>query len=172
MSRRSLIRPVCWNKKADSEMNVLPVVFICISYFAIGWISTTDILRLCRGAETPVLQFQCYCDSCGAVIPMVEQIPYYSYLRRGGRCRYCGAKIPLSTLLLEFVVFLPMIVLSALVSFRPVGVLLSFLYYELLKLGFLIVKGRRESRFFSQFLQSIGMNLFCFALIAFMTLFV
>lgn len=153
-------------------MNTLPVIFICISYFSIGWISTTDILRLCRGAAVPVLEFRCYCDSCGAVIPMKEQIPYYSYLRGKGRCRYCGAKIPVSTLLLEFVVFLPMILISALFSFGPPGVLLSFLYYELLKWGFLLVKGRREDRFIRQYLASLGMNLFCFALIAFMSLLV
>ena len=153
-------------------MNVLPVIFICVSYFAIGWISTTDILRLCRGSKTPVLRFQCYCDSCGSVIPMYEQIPYYSYLRRHGRCRYCGARIPVSTLLLEFVVFLPMIIVSTLLSFRVSGVLFSFFYYELLKLGFLIVKGRRTSCFLSQYLQSLGLNLFCFALIALMTVFV
>lgn len=154
----------------SAALNVLPVVFICVSYFAIGWISTTDILRLCRGCETPVLHFRCYCDSCGAVIPMYEQIPYYSYLCRHGRCRHCGAKIPVSTLLLEFVVFLPMIGVSALFAFRPAGVLFSFLYYELLKLGFLAVKGRRESRFVSQYFASLGMNLFCFAMIAFMSL--
>ncbi len=153
-------------------MNTLPVIFICISYFAIGWISTTDILRLCRGASVPVLAFQCYCDSCGAVIPMRDQIPYYSYLRRGGRCKWCGAKIPISTLLLEFVVFLPMILISSLLSFRLLGVVFSFLYYELLKLGFLVAKGRRKERFLSQYFASLGMNLFCFALIIFMSLLV
>lgn len=151
-------------------VNVLPAVFMCISYFAIGWISTTDILRLCRGCATPVLHVHCYCDSCGAVIPMKEQIPYYSYLRFGGRCSHCGAKIPVSTLLLEFVVFLPMILISLLLAFRPAAVLLSFLYYELLKLGFLAVKGRREDRFVSQYFASLCMNLFCFGLIAFMSL--
>ena len=151
-------------------MNLLLQIAICISYFAIGWTSTTDILRLTKGCSTPVHEFRCYCDACGAVVPMRDQIPYYSYFRYGGTCKSCGAKIPVSNVLLELIVFLPMCVISALFHFLPQGVLWSFVYYEALKLGYLLVKGRRESHFFRELAASLALNFLLFLLVSFMAL--
>ena len=41
------------------------------------------------------------CDSCGHNLSGRDLIPVLSYLAGKGRCRYCGAKIPVSALLGE-----------------------------------------------------------------------
>jgi len=41
------------------------------------------------------------CDACGHVLGASELIPVFSYLFQKGRCRHCGAKIPLSCPLTE-----------------------------------------------------------------------
>lgn len=41
------------------------------------------------------------CDSCGQVLGPLDLIPLFSYLRARGRCRYCGAPIPIRCLVAE-----------------------------------------------------------------------
>ena len=41
------------------------------------------------------------CDSCGHELGPLDLIPIFSWLFHKGKCRYCGAKIPLSCLLGE-----------------------------------------------------------------------
>ena len=41
------------------------------------------------------------CDSCGHELGAMDLIPIFSYLFSRGRCRYCGAKIPVSCILGE-----------------------------------------------------------------------
>jgi len=41
------------------------------------------------------------CDSCGHVLGARDLIPIFSYLSTNGKCRYCGAKIPISCLVSE-----------------------------------------------------------------------
>ena len=41
------------------------------------------------------------CDSCGAQLDWKDLIPIFSYLSSGGKCRHCGAKIPVSCIIGE-----------------------------------------------------------------------
>jgi len=41
------------------------------------------------------------CDSCGAELTWKDLIPIFSYLSSGGKCRHCGAKIPVSCIIGE-----------------------------------------------------------------------
>lgn len=41
----------------------------------------------------PVARGRSHCDACGHPLGARDLIPIVSYLRSGGRCRYCGAKI-------------------------------------------------------------------------------
>lgn len=70
-------------------------------YFHISGLATTNILRLTRGNTAPVLASKCCCNSCGAAIPPLLQLPIVSYIACKGRCRTCGVKIPVFPLLLE-----------------------------------------------------------------------
>ena len=42
-----------------------------------------------------------FCEACGHKLSVLDLIPVVSYLVLRGRCRYCGAKIPYTVLLVE-----------------------------------------------------------------------
>lgn len=42
-----------------------------------------------------------HCDSCNHVLSPMDLVPILSYLMHKGRCRYCGAKIPMRCLVTE-----------------------------------------------------------------------
>lgn len=44
-----------------------------------------------------------HCDSCGHKLGIIDNIPIFSYLFLGGKCRYCKAHIPLRVLLVEVI---------------------------------------------------------------------
>lgn len=68
------------------------------------------------------------CDSCGHVLSALDLIPIVSYLIRGGKCKYCGAKVPINNLIGEIV-----LAVLFLISYLKIG--LS--YYLLLILFFI-----------------------------------
>lgn len=41
------------------------------------------------------------CDACGHELGPMDLVPVFSYLFHGGKCRYCGAKIPVTCILGE-----------------------------------------------------------------------
>lgn len=51
------------------------------------------------------------CDSCHHVLSMIDLIPFFSYLFLGGKCRYCGSKIPIQHFLSEVIFSLILIIL-------------------------------------------------------------
>src|SRR4030065_1615713 len=44
-----------------------------------------------------------HCDSCQRRLGLLDNIPIFSYLFLRGHCRYCGARIPVRVLLVEFI---------------------------------------------------------------------
>ena len=42
-----------------------------------------------------------HCDSCQRQLGLLDNIPIFSYLFLRGRCRYCGAGIPIRVFLVE-----------------------------------------------------------------------
>ena len=58
----------------------------------LGW-------RMCNGES--VMKGRSHCDSCGQVLKGRDLIPIISYLMRGGKCAYCGAPIPKTSLIGE-----------------------------------------------------------------------
>ena len=48
--------------------------------------------RLARG-ENP-WRGRSHCEACGHLLSPADLVPVLAYLRLGGRCRYCGSKIP------------------------------------------------------------------------------
>ena len=43
-----------------------------------------------------------HCDSCQRKLGLIDLIPIISYLILAGKCRYCGARIPIRVFLVEF----------------------------------------------------------------------
>jgi len=73
---------------------ILGIAFILGAVFAsflgcLGW-------RMCNGES--VLKGRSHCDTCGHLLGGRDLIPIISYLMRGGKCAYCKAPIPGSSL--------------------------------------------------------------------------
>lgn len=66
--------------------------------------SIGSLLNLCidrlPGHES-IVSPRSHCGSCGRTLAPVDLIPILSYLALRGRCRYCGASIPLRALVVE-----------------------------------------------------------------------
>lgn len=82
---------------------VLEVSFLEIIVFligaSVGSFLNVIIDRLPAGRS--IIRPPSHCDACGRRLKPFELIPILSYLILRGRCRYCGAKIPLRVLLVE-----------------------------------------------------------------------
>ena len=76
----------------------LYIIFI-LAGLAIGSFLNVCIDRLPAGKS--IVSPPSHCDSCGKTLTALDNIPIISYLWLRGRCRYCGAKIPLRVLLVE-----------------------------------------------------------------------
>lgn len=76
---------------------VLLLIGLCLGSFFLSYISRYK--ENISYKEYP----RSYCDSCKHTLVWKDLIPVFSYLFLKGKCRYCGAKIPLSTLLFELI---------------------------------------------------------------------
>ncbi len=150
--------------------SVVIVCAVCLAYYVIGGMATTNILRLLKGSYLSVEARNCYCDNCNLKISLIDQTPIISYFFCKGKCRHCGVKIPRMGLILEIIVFSGMSLLSALFGFSLLGVLMSFIYFELIKLVYIFRYGRREKNFLKQYILSILINVPLFLLVEFMAL--
>ena len=120
-------------------------------YFHIGGLATTNILRLTRGNSLSVRNSQCVCDACGTAISPLLQLPVVSFVVCRGKCRHCGAAIPVYPLILELAIMLGMFGISRMLDMRPAGILLSFAYYELVRIVTVCIRGKREAQFARQY---------------------
>lgn len=134
-------------------------ISICFSYFIIGGLATTNILRLLKGNTLPVLSSDCHCDNCGMKISALNQMPIVSFIACKGYCKKCGIKLPLDALLLELIIFVGMSLISAIGDFSVYSVFLSFIFYEAVRIGCIIKYGRREKDFLKQYILAlVGMK--------------
>lgn len=124
-------------------------------YYHIGGLATTNILRLTSGNTLPVLSSKCVCDSCGTKIGVLDQFPIVSYFSCKGKCRNCGAKIPVFPLILEVTVIVGMVIITSIFRFSYVGVIISFLYYEIVRVAVILIRGRREQQFVRQYIIAV-----------------
>lgn len=124
-------------------------------YFHIGGLATTNILRLTRGNKADVNYRYCTCDNCGYFIPPMLQFPVISYVITKGKCKNCGIEIPTFPLGLEIIVIVGMFLLTALTDFTPIGVLLSFVYYEVIRVIVIRKLGKREEDYTKQYRKAM-----------------
>ncbi len=74
---------------------------VIIALFGMAWGSFLNVVihRLPLGMS--LLRPPSSCPQCKRQIKIYDNIPVFSYLFLGGKCRYCGAKIPFTYLLVE-----------------------------------------------------------------------
>lgn len=83
-------------------MDTLDVFYALVLFVfgsAAGSFFNVCIDRLPKGKS--IIKPPSACDSCGKKLSVLDLIPIFSYLFLKGRCRYCGARIPLRVLLVE-----------------------------------------------------------------------
>ena len=135
--------------------HIVVIISLFFVYFHISGLATTNILRLTAGCATPILGSKCYCDGCGATIPPHLQLPIVSYIACKGKCKNCGAQIPTFPLFLELTVLIGMFAITLLLGCTFLGVSLSFLFYELVRLAIIILKGKRTAQFGKQYIIAV-----------------
>jgi len=128
---------------------------LVLIYYNVAGLATTNMLRLTTGNSLSVLSSRCVCDNCGAAITPVFQLPVISYLLCRGRCRSCNIPLPVDVLFLELAVWIGMLLITVWASFAPAGVLLAFLYYELLRMAVIFKKGKRNNGFSKQYIIAL-----------------
>lgn len=146
---------------------ILIKIAVCLSVFMVSGLATTNILRLTRGYTLHVYSSKCSCPNCGMKIGPLNQMPMISYVANRGRCRKCKSPIPKDALFLEIAVFVGMNAIIMLTGYSYLGVALSFLYYEAVRVVCLVRFGRRERNFASQYVLAVLAILLCMALILF-----
>ena len=72
------------------------------------------------------------CDSCGHVIAAYDNVPVISWLLLRGRCRHCGASIPVRYLLVELTVGAAFAVTTLVLYDEPAELALGLVFVALL----------------------------------------
>lgn len=82
----------------------LIMFYILIFAFLFGAVfgSYIDCVAWRLAHQERVARGRSHCDVCGHVLVAGDLIPIISYLRSGGRCRYCGAKFSAESTWVEF----------------------------------------------------------------------
>ncbi len=78
---------------------VLAAIGLAMVGLALGSFLNVCIDRLPSGRS--IVRLRSHCEACGEVLRNCDLLPLFSYLRLRGRCRHCGARIPLRILLVE-----------------------------------------------------------------------
>ncbi len=149
------------------------LIIICgilFSYMHVAALATTDILRLLRGSTIGVFHSKCYCSECNHTISLLHQFPIFAYIINRGKCPYCKKKIEPLNFYLEVSLFTMYLVIMLVFGFKPIGVLVTFCAYEIIKIGFIIVKGHKEKNFYKEYILSILTNTIVFSLVGFMSI--
>lgn len=131
------------------------IISFFLVYFHISGLATTNIIRLTAEYTTPILASKCYCDNCGATIPPHLQLPIVSYIVCKGQCRSCGVRIPVFPLLLELTVLIGMFLITVLLNCTYLAVSLSFVFYEIVRIATIMLKGKRSTQFTKQYVVAV-----------------
>ena len=146
-------------------LEIIVIITIVFSFYILSAYATTDILRLLKGSTVPVYAPDCYCDACKNKIRLIDQVPIFAYLFNGGKCHYCKCKIPPFDILFEVFFLIVLTATNILLHFSYIGFIATVAEYELAKLVFILIKGKREESFVKNLLISLFTNIFVFLLV-------
>lgn len=89
----------------EKACTMLIMTVLLMVVFGLLGITIGSFLNVCadRLPEKKSLAFPpSHCDACQRRLTALDMVPVFSYLWLRGRCRYCGARIPLRVPLVEF----------------------------------------------------------------------
>jgi prepilin signal peptidase PulO-like enzyme (type II secretory pathway) len=146
-------------------LEYLVIITIIFAFYILSAYATTDILRLLKGSSTPVYAPDCFCDNCKNKIRLIDQVPIFAYLFNRGRCHHCKCKIPAFDILFEVLILVTLTVTNVFLRFGWIGFAATVAEYEIIKLVFLLIKGKREEAFAKNLLISLLTNILVFLLV-------
>ncbi len=149
---------------------ILIKIGILISYLHISALSTTDIMRLLSNSTISVFDNSCYCSACKHKVPLIHQIPIVSYALNKGKCPYCKEAIDPMNFYLEVGSYITYIAIMLIFAFKPLGVLVSFGLYEIIKLIIIVLVGRKKQSFYKEYFLSLLTNIIVFGLVGFIAI--
>lgn len=149
---------------------IVVIVSMLFSYYAIGGMATTNIMRLLAGETTKQSYPHCRCGACNHIIPVYHQFPLISYCMARGRCRYCGVAIPPLTTFIEISAGVIMAAITIVFGFRPLGVTVSFLTYEVFRWVMIRKYGRRSQDFWKEYAIAFAYIVLAYVLVMCMSL--
>lgn len=79
------------------------VVFTIFAAFGASFGSFLNVVAASLPRGEPIALRSSACPKCGTAIRRIDNLPIYSYLRLGGKCRACGSPIPARYLIVELV---------------------------------------------------------------------
>lgn len=144
---------------------VVTIIGIIFALYILSAYATTDIIRLLRGNTVPIYAPNCYCPECNNKIRLIDQIPIFAYIINRGKCHYCKCKIPFNDILLEVLLLFIFTISNIFTGFTVWSYILTIAEYEIAKLIFIIIKGKRKDAFFKNLTISLITNLFVFLII-------
>lgn len=83
----------------DTPVTVFAIVLAFIFGTVLASFITCTAGRLLAGMDW--INEHSHCDTCGHQLGALDLFPIFSYLLLGGKCRYCGAKVPIRCLISE-----------------------------------------------------------------------
>ena len=94
---------------------------------SLAWGSFLNVVIYRLPRRISLVQPSSFCPRCKQKIKYYDNIPLFSFLILGGKCRHCGEKIPFSYPLVEFLTLLCAVVLYMKFSLQP-AFFASFLF--------------------------------------------
>ncbi len=110
------------------EVVILTFAFL----FGLAWGSFLNVVIYRVPEGVSLLKPRSFCPVCGKKIKWYDNIPILSYIILRGRCRYCGAKIPLRYPLIEFWTGLTFVFIWKNFSAFPLEMIKGFVFTTLL----------------------------------------
>jgi leader peptidase (prepilin peptidase)/N-methyltransferase len=80
-------------------------IFYYVIFVVLGLV-IASFLNVCADrlpANKSIIKPPSHCDSCNRRLSVKDLIPVFSYFFARGKCRYCGARIPLRVILVEII---------------------------------------------------------------------
>jgi len=108
------------------------IVKIFVFLFGLVWGSFLNVVIYRVPEGISLLKPRSFCPVCGHKIKWYDNIPLFSYLVLRGKCRYCGAKIPLRYPLVELWTGLTFLLLWTNFHPQPLEMFRGFVFTSLL----------------------------------------
>ena len=147
-------------------MIILIKIAIILSCYILSAYATTDIIRLAKGSTVPVYDPNCYCPVCKSKLRLTDQIPIFAYLFNHGKCRYCKCKIEIWEIIFEAALLILFSVSDFILQFSLFSLIAIIAEYELIKLFFILFRGKKENHFVKNLIISLATNIPVFALVS------